>query len=108
MPQAEQGKNRKMTLPYHDPYRIVDVQSNCLLLRLVDMPNAEPLLVNMNRAVRCADELLDESWLGPRRKRVDEKRTNSAQLKSATFSHDNSLHSQSYRGRSRNFEILGL
>ena len=38
MPQETTGKKRKLALPYHGPYRIVEVWPNCLLVHLVDRP----------------------------------------------------------------------
>ncbi len=32
MPQDTQGKNRKLALPYHGPYRILEVEPNCLVV----------------------------------------------------------------------------
>ncbi len=45
------------------PYMILDVRSNCLMVRPVDQPGAEPIptLVSMDRVVRCSEELPDES-----------------------------------------------
>ena len=69
MPQEAQGKGRKLALPYHGPYRIQEVRSNCLLVRPVDRPDDQPILVSMDRVVDCPSELPDTSWLGPRQKR---------------------------------------
>lgn len=82
MPQETSGKDRKLALPYHGPYRVVEVRSNCLLVRPVDRPSEEPILVSMARVVQCSDELPDESWLGKkdsrnrRQKRKSRRRTN--------------------------------
>jgi len=62
MPHEATGKDRKLPLPYHGPYRIIDVQSNCLLLRPVDKPDEQPILVNMDRVTPCPQEVPD---LGP-------------------------------------------
>ena len=42
------SKNRKLALPYHGPYRVLEVRQNCLLVRPVDRPDNEPILVNMD------------------------------------------------------------
>ena len=68
MPQEAQGKNRKLALPYHGPYRILEVQTNCLLVRPVDKPSMQAILVSMDRVTRCPKELPNTSWLGPRPK----------------------------------------
>ena len=57
MPREDQGKKRKLALPYHGPYRILDVRSNCILVRPVDQLETEPILVSMDRVVRCPEEL---------------------------------------------------
>jgi len=63
MPQDVSGKNRKLELPYHGPYRVSEVRPNCVV-RQVDKPDEEPVLVSMDRVVRCSDQLPDTSWLG--------------------------------------------
>ena len=69
MPQEAQGKNRKLALPYHGPYCILEVQTNCLLLRPVDKPDMQAILVSMDRVTRCPNELPNVSWLGPKPKK---------------------------------------
>ena len=49
MPHEDQGKNRKMALPYHGPYRIIEVRpNNCVLVRPVDKPDDKPIFVSMD------------------------------------------------------------
>lgn len=69
MPQEATAKDRKLALPFHGPYRIMEVRSNCLLVRPVDQPGGEPILVSMDRVVGCSDELPDISWLGKKKRR---------------------------------------
>ena len=69
MPHDKTGKKRKMALPYHGPFRIVEVLPNGLSVRPVDRPQDEPILVNVDRTTKCPDELSDKSWLGSRGKR---------------------------------------
>ena len=64
MPQATTTKLKKLALPYHGPYRVLEVQSNCLLVRPVDKPDDKPILVSMDRVVKCSPELPGVSWLG--------------------------------------------
>ena len=78
MPSKDKGKRRKLALSYHEPYRIGEVRSNTLLVRPVDVPTATPILVSMDRVTRCAPELPDKSWLGPRRKRQKKRKDRSA------------------------------
>lgn len=35
----------------------------------MNCPDEESILVSMDRVVHCAEELLDELWLGPQKKR---------------------------------------
>lgn len=60
------SKVDKLSLPYHGPYRIVDIFGNALSVRPVDRPNKKPILVNMDHVTSCPSELPDSSWLGPR------------------------------------------
>ena len=70
MPYEDQGKNRKMALPYHGLYRIIEVRpNNCVLVRPVDKPDDQPIFVSMDRIVSCPKKLSDVSWLGPSSKK---------------------------------------
>ena len=62
-------KADKLSLPYHGPYRIIEVLTNGLSVRPVDKPNTKPILVNVDRVTPCPPELADESWLGPKKER---------------------------------------
>ena len=64
MPQATNTKSRKLALSYHGQYRVLEVQSNCLLVHPVDKPDDKPLLVSMDHVVKCSPELPEVSWLG--------------------------------------------
>ena len=99
MPVEDTGKRRKIALPYHGPYRILEVRPNTLLLRPVDRHDAEPILVNVDRAVRCSPELPDESWLGPRTKRKRTKRRKTGTRQPAV--EGTTLHQTRYPLRSR-------
>ena len=68
MPSDTTGKQRKLALPYHGPYRVV-VTDNNVSIRPVDKPNESPILVNVDRVTKCSDALPDISWLGPRSQR---------------------------------------
>ena len=94
MPREDQGKKRKLALPYHGPYRILDVRSNCVLVRPVDQLETEPILVSMDRVIRCSDELPDESWLGSRQKRARRSKVQE-KSKSMDIEHPYSLRSRS-------------
>ena len=68
MPHEKTGKKRKLPLPYHEPFRIVEVLPNGVSVISVDRPQDELILVNVDRVTSCPDELPDTSWLGSRRK----------------------------------------
>ena len=53
MPYKEQGKNRKLALPYHGPFRILEVLPNCLVVKPVDLPDDPAIKVNMDRVTQC-------------------------------------------------------
>ena len=74
-PSDTTGKQRKLALPYHGPYRVVDVTDNNVSIRPVDKPDESPILVNMDRVIKCSDALPDISWLGPRSQRKRRKNT---------------------------------
>ena len=48
MPHDTSGKDRKLALPYHGPYRIMDMRGNCVSFKPVDKPDDEPILVNLD------------------------------------------------------------
>ena len=69
MPHEAQGKQRKLALPHHGPYRILDLTSTGATVRPVDQPDQKPILVNLDRVSKCPSDLPDVSWLGPRSRR---------------------------------------
>ena len=75
-----QGKLRKLALPYHGLYCVLDLTSTGATLRPVDQPTHEPILVNLDRITKCSSELPDISWLGPRSRRQRRRRLRSRQL----------------------------
>ena len=58
------SKTDKLSMPYHGPYRIVDVFGNTV--RPMDKPKEKPILVNVDRVTLYLIELPNSSWLGPR------------------------------------------
>ena len=77
MPHETTGKRRKLALPYHGPYRVMDVHLNGLTVKPVDRPGDNLIRVNVDRVTRCYSELPNVSWLGPnaRRSRKNRKST---------------------------------
>ena len=65
IPSETTGKQRKLALPYHGPYRVVDVANNTVSVWPVDKTDKSPMLVNMERVTMCSDALPNISWLGP-------------------------------------------
>ncbi len=74
MPQVAKSKERKLALPYHGPFQVVDVTSNGLSVYPVDHLTEEPILVSMDRVTSCPEELPDVSWLGTRQRQSYIKR----------------------------------
>ncbi len=74
MPHVAKSKDRKLALPHHDPFRIVNVTSNDLSVCQVDHPDEEPILVSMDRVTLCPEELPDVSWLGTKHQRSHAKK----------------------------------
>ena len=101
MPSKTTGKQMKLALPYHGPYRVVDVTDN-VSVRPVDKPDESPMLVNMERVTKCSDALPNVSWLGPRSRRKHQKKvTLSSQPKSTL--NPNPSHNYNLRSGSVNF-----
>ena len=66
MAQETMGKARKLALPHHGPYHILEITPTGASVQPVDCPDEHPILVNLDRVTRCPDELPDVTWLGPR------------------------------------------
>ena len=65
MPAEAQGKNWKLSRPFHGPYRVLkDTPSNAEV-RLVDRPGDEAIFVNLDRIRPCYPEQGDKVWIGP-------------------------------------------
>ena len=63
------SKSRKLALPYHGQFRVVEVLPNGVSVIPVDHPQDELILVNVDWVTSCPDELPDTSWLGSHRKK---------------------------------------
>ena len=46
MPHETQGKRRKLALPYHGPYRVLELTPNIVTVRPVDQPDEQAIVVN--------------------------------------------------------------
>ena len=67
MPQETKTKNHKLALPYHGPFRVLELRGNCVLVRPVDKPDEHPILVSLDRVTLCPVDLPDISWLGSKK-----------------------------------------
>ena len=99
MPHEHSGKKRKMALPYHGPYRILDVLPNGLSVRAVDRPQEQLILVNKDRVTLCHPELPDISWLGKKKRR--HRRRSNAQTRRQEARTDSSPVELRYNLRNR-------
>ena len=61
-PAEKSGEKRKLSRPYHGPYRVVNITTNNASLCRVDKPQDEPILVALGRLRRCPEEIEDEFW----------------------------------------------
>ena len=69
MPAEVQGKDWKLSRPFHGPYRVLSVTPTNVEVRLVDCPTDDAIFVAMNRVHRCYPEQGDTTWTGPPRRR---------------------------------------
>ena len=69
MPSEIQGKDWKLTRPFHGPYRVLTVTPTNVEVRLVDNPSDKPIFVNLNRVKPCYPEQGNETWTGHRKRR---------------------------------------
>ena len=64
MPAESQGKNWKLSRPFHGPYRVLKVTPTNVEVRLVDHPKDEPIFVALNRVRLCYPEQGNTTWSG--------------------------------------------
>ena len=95
------GKQRNLSLPYHGPYRVIDVTDNNVSVRPVDKPDESPMLVNMERVTKCSDALPNILWLGPRSRRKRHKKVTLSSPPKSTLN-PNPSHNYNLRSRSVN------
>ena len=69
MAHEDTRKLRKLALPDHGPYQVLEVLPNGLSLCPVDRPEEKPILVNQDRVTKCPTELPDVSWLGKKKQK---------------------------------------
>ena len=96
MPHDDQWKNRKLALPYHGPFRILEVLPNCLVIK----PDEPAIKVNMDRVMQCPRELPDVSWLGHKQR----KRRGAKKEKQPETKESNHPGTHSYNLRKRKHE----
>ena len=61
-PTEKNGEARKLSRPYHGPYRVVQLDTNTAHIRRVDCPQEDAILVVLDRLRRCPLEIGDEFW----------------------------------------------
>ena len=61
-PAEKTGEARKLSCPYHGPYRVVQLDTNTAHIRRVDRPQNDTILVALNRLRRCPLEIGAEFW----------------------------------------------
>ena len=71
-----QGKNWKLSCPFHGPYRVLKVIPSNAEVRLVDQPADEAIFVNLDRIRPCYPEQGDKVWVGPAGRRHKRKIAN--------------------------------
>ena len=76
MPAEAQGKNLKLSRPFHGPYRVLKVTPSNAEVRLVDRPGDEAIFVNLDCIRPCYPEQGDKVWIGPAGRRHKRKITN--------------------------------
>ena len=69
MPAESQGKNWKLSRPFHGPYRVLQVTPTNAEVRLIDRPKDEPIFVALDRIRLCYTEQGDDSWSGHKKHR---------------------------------------
>ena len=79
MPHEMQGKDRKLSRPFHGPYRVVSVTPTNAEVKLVDQPESQSIFVSLDRVRRCYVEQGDATWTGGRRKRQHRKKAQAPQ-----------------------------
>ena len=74
IPQEMQGKWRKLALSHHGPYRVLESSSNVVCVRPVEQPDGKSIVVNRDWVIKCPTELLDTTWMGPKRRKRQSKK----------------------------------
>ena len=70
MPAESQGKNWKLSRPFHGPYRVLKVTPTNVEVRLVDRPGSESIFVNLGRVRLCYPEQGNSVWKGYKRRKI--------------------------------------
>ena len=67
-PQDETGKERKLSRPWHGPYRVLEVTKTGVLAEKVYAPQDKKVQVHLERVTRCPSDFpAGYYWYGPRR-----------------------------------------
>lgn len=73
MPSDVQGKDWKLSRPFHGPYRVLTVTPTNAEVKLVSDPGQQSIFVNLDRIRPCYPELENDEWVGSNGKK--KKRT---------------------------------
>ena len=73
MPAATKGSAHKFSRPFHGPYRVLEVTTNDAKICPVHSPNSEPIYVSLNRIRHCPDEISEDEFWPPRKKKTQKK-----------------------------------
>ena len=57
MPHETLGKKQKLALPYCGPYQVLELTPNVAIMRPVDQPDEQTIMVNRDRVTKCSVEL---------------------------------------------------
>ena len=83
MPSETVGKNRRLTRPYHGPYRVISVTQTNAEVQLIEHPSAPSIFVAIGRLHKCYPEQTDDCWMG-HKKRVHKKKSSKRSASDST------------------------
>ena len=67
-PQDESGRLRKLSRPWHGPYRVISIDDPDIILSKIYYPQHDPIKVHQSRVKHCPPDLSAGSfWYGSKR-----------------------------------------
>ena len=73
MPATKQCNNHKLVQLFYGPYRVVEKHTGNVLVRPVDKPDSNPMIVSLSRVRVCPTEVSDVFWSDGRESETDEE-----------------------------------